>query len=249
MRNTKRSRVGFLGLAALLIASTSAYAGEEGAQQRPLRLTTVQAEKVERAETPGVIPAATRDSATASPLPVYKLPSVGKPRRRVGGGRRGGGDAGPLVTALVPEHVGLTVDPQPSLYWRLEGAARPGARFEIALSDSEGIDPLVEQPIGGPLAPGLHRIDLEQLGISLAIGPEYEWSVALVVDPDERSKDIVTTGWIRRVAEPEPPGDDAATRAAHGLWYDALDAAARDPAGQSALSALLAQAGLEPITQ
>jgi hypothetical protein len=154
-----------------------------------------------------------------------------------------------VVTALVPEHVGLTAQAQPSLYWRFEGTAAPGARFEIALTDGEAIDPLVERALGGPLVPGLQRIDLADLGVSLAIGPEYEWSVALVVDPEERSKDLVTTGWIRRVPAPELPSGDAATRAAHGLWYDALDAAARDPAGRPALAALLSQVGLDAPPQ
>lgn len=243
MKHGRRSRVALAGLA-LLMGSATAGADEEPGREQRERVTTAQAETPERGEAPLVIPAATRDSATASPLPVYKLPSVGKPRRRVGGGRRGG-EATPIVTALVPEHVGLTAQAQPSLYWRFEGAAQPGARFEIALTDGDGIDPLLERALPGPLAPGLQRIDLADLGVSLAIGPEYEWSVALVIDPEERSKDLVTTGWIRRVAEPERPAGDVATRAAHGLWYDALDAAARDPAGGPALAALLTQVGLE----
>jgi hypothetical protein len=243
MKHTRPSRAAIVGLL-ILFGAASADAGEEPGDERPVRVTTAQAEASDRDEAPAVIPAATRESATATPLPVYKLPSVGKPRRRVGGGRRGG-ESAPRVTALVPDHVGLTAQAQPSLYWRLEGAAAPGARFEIALTDGEAIDPLVERALGGPLSPGLQRIDLAELGVSLAVGPEYEWSVALVVDPQERSRDLVTTGWIRRVAEPDPPAGDAATRAAQGLWYDALDAAARDPAGGPALAALLSQVGLD----
>jgi hypothetical protein len=194
---------------------------------------------------PGAEPSA---EIVAPKLPVYRLPSVGKPRRRVGGGRRGNDDGSPALHALVPEHVGLTAVASPALYWVLEGPAQPGLRFELTLSDDRAIEPLLETRIAGPVEPGLHRVALTDHGIALAVGVEYQWSVALVVDPQERSRDVVASGWIERVPGPGGAAGDPADAARRGLWYDALDAAyasARaSPADAAPLDALLAQAGL-----
>ena len=47
-------------------------------------------------------------AAAPSRAPVYRPPSRGKPRARVGGGVRGTSRNLPTLTALVPEHTGLT---------------------------------------------------------------------------------------------------------------------------------------------
>src|SRR5262245_105622 len=130
MQNDATSQVIRLGLAtwlALALLATHARAGEPGLAGG----VPAQEGASARDEADEPIPTAAPAPKSVSPLPVYKLPPVGKPRRRVGGGRRGGEGLAPGVTALVPEHVGLTAMAQPSLYWRLEGAAQPGARFEV----------------------------------------------------------------------------------------------------------------------
>jgi len=43
-------------------------------------------------------------------------------------------------------------------------------------------------------------------------GKRYRWSVALVFDPDRRSKDILTYGWIQRVEKADKLS----------VWYDAV---------------------------
>ena len=62
----------------------------------------------------------------------------------------------------------------------------------------------------------------------------YQWSVALILDPNERSKDIVASGFIDRVESSSElttrlakAGQDesAAVYADEGLWYDALASA------------------------
>jgi hypothetical protein len=170
--------------------------------------------------------------ATPASDPLYH-PPTGKPRQRVGGGARGIGSGPVAFYSLVPEHTGRTVSEQPSLFWYLAGELPAGASLHFTLIDDTGIDPLVEAVLPRPAGVGIQRIDLAQHDVRLERGPEYEWSVALVVDPERRSNDIVTAGWIDRV---EPPPDLAATAepgarslAAHGLWYDALAAASDDP--------------------
>ena len=172
--------------------------------------------------------------------PVYKPPARGKPRGRVGGGTRGAGATLPALTALVPDHTGETLAAQPSLFFDLSVLPPEGAKLVFVLATDESVEPLVEAELARPEAAGIQRIDLAKYGVELREGLEYEWSVTLATDAERRSRDVVTVGWIERVARPADlaTGDPAALAAA-GIWYDAFSAA---PAGLR--DALLRDAGL-----
>jgi hypothetical protein len=169
----------------------------------------------------------------ATDMPVYKPPSVGKPARTVGGGSRGPGDGFPALYVLVPNHVARTSSQQPSLFWYVDDAPTPSSKLQFTLLDEDGVDPVIEATIETPKNAGVHRIRLSDFGVELQPGTEYEWSVAIIVDPNERAKDIVATGWMDCV---EPSEDvkarlasEGKERAIHvyaeeGLWYDALTA-------------------------
>jgi hypothetical protein len=230
----------------IALGGTTVFAGEAPAPQRP-----ETAEVAQVASPPG---STSSQQPGASALPVYQLPEVGKPRRRVGGGRRGLPQDQPEVVQLVPQHVGRTVSAQPKLYWYLSSVPSKDIRVELTLIDEESIEPVLDVPIDRPTEPGLHKIDLGKYGVKLSPGQDYQWSVALVVDPSQRSLDVVSTGWIRRVAPPADlkarlaasPENAAAIYASEGLWYDALDATAQlgasnDPRFQPHLTALLQQ--------
>jgi len=58
-------------------------------------------------------------SVTPVGLPTYRPPLRGAPGGRVGGGTRGIGDEFITLLVLAPNHVGLTVQGQPTLYWYL----------------------------------------------------------------------------------------------------------------------------------
>jgi hypothetical protein len=89
--------------------------------------------------------------------------------------------------------------------------------------------------------------------------------VALVVDPDNRSRDILAGGFIERIALPEALRAQLAGAgkarapfiyADAGLWYDTLavlseliDAAPNDPALRQQRASLLAQVGLSDIAE
>lgn len=158
----------------------------------------------------------------------YTPPLRGAPARRVGGSSRGSETALPAVSVLAPDHVGLTVFEQPALYWFI---SKPTAvRVELTLIDSDGARPLVEAAVKSD-APGIHRLDLAQHGVRLKPDTEYQWSVSLVPNPDERSNDTISTGVVKRIAPPKElasqlgaAGKDAqaAVYARQGLWYDAL---------------------------
>jgi len=192
---------------------------------------------------------------------VYKPPKFGKPAQTVGGGSRGSADKVPALFVVTPDHVGQTSSAQPSLFWFIDRVPDAALRIEFTLFDEEGVEPLVETTLAAPKRVGIHRVRLADYGVQLSPGIEYEWSVALVLDANERSKDIVATGWIDRVE----PSDQLAARLAtegragtagvyanEGLWYDAMAALSdqidRNPADtgpQQQRADLLRQVGLD----
>lgn len=194
----------------------------------------------------------------SSAPPLYQLPKVGKPTGRVGGGRRGGIASMPEVYTLVPDHVGYSTSRQPVLYWYLSEKARGDVIFELTLIDESSIEPLVDRRFSPPAGPGVQRVDLAELGVTLEPGEEYQWSISLVPDPKDRSKDVVSSGWVEVVPPPEGlaervaaagPGGAAAIYGEAGLWYDTLDATLSqadrgDAKARSQLAGLLKQVGL-----
>ena len=208
-------------------------------------------------------PEAVRPVSAPLTGPLYKLPKVGKPRRRVGGGRRGPAEDLPELFTLVPEHVGLTVSAYPTLYWYIDDDAEGDLAFELTLIDDESIQPLIDARLAKPKSAGLQAINLAEHGVELAPGQEYQWSVALVVSDATRSRNVISTGWVERVADSNGvaaqaqaagPEGAAAVYGDAALWYDALDSVcsrlSQDPADARArqqLAALLAQVGLPEV--
>ena len=199
-------------------------------------------------------------AAPSASAPVYRLPKVGQPRGRIGGGRRGPMLGGAEIQALVPDHVGQTTAAQPNLYWYLAEPAQGEVAFEVTVVDERAIDPVVDRRLARPAATGLQSIRLADLGVSLEPGQEYQWSVAVVPDPQDHAKDVVASGWIQRVPAPDGlagqlaaagPEGAATVYGEAGLWYDML-AAAYDRIGahpddegyRAELAAVLEQAGL-----
>ena len=193
--------------------------------------------------------------ATKSPsdaLVVYRPPSRGAPRRRTGGSTRAAG-IGLALHALAPDHVARTARAAPSLYWHINSAPPAHARAVFTLIDDESIDPIASFDLPTPNATGIQRISLADHGVTLKPGVEYEWSVSIVLDPDRRSRDVVSQGWLRRVEAPQLDADATpiATLAQLSLWYDALerlsqdiDASPNDTTLRAQRNGLLRQVGL-----
>ncbi len=194
----------------------------------PLALSLVAVEPRAAEPAPGT-PTTATPTPTATSTPVYQPPARGKPRGRVGGGTRGAGSALPALVALVPEHTGETVSAQPSLFFALGSLPPEDEKLVFTLTNDESAEPLVEAELARPEAPGIQRIDLARFGVELRIGLEYEWSVALALDPARRSRDQLTVGWIERA---EPPAglaaNDPRALARAGFWYDAFASASAD---------------------
>jgi hypothetical protein len=193
-----------------------------------------------------------------APAPVYKPPLRGAPRGRIGGGTRGAGADVIVLAALAPDHSGHTASEQPSLYWSISSATR--FPVEVTVVDARSTEPVLELTVPPPVQAGLHAIPLARHGIRLVEGVPYRWYVAVVPDPNRRSKDILAGAMIERVPPPEGlverlararPEERPAIYAEAGLWYDALSAsselierAPEDPTLRDQRAALLAQVGL-----
>jgi len=195
---------------------------------------------------------------------VYVPPKVGAPRGRVGGGARGGaqgpsGESPVSLSALAPDHPGLTVEAQPTLYWYLSRSSN--APVEFTIMTDETTRPLFETQVTDSGQPGVQRVRLADYEVRLEPGVAYRWYVALVPEPARRSRDILAGGVIERVAP--PPDLDAKLSKAQaadaprifaeaGLWYNAIaslsaliEASPRDAALKEQRAVLLEQVGLK----
>jgi len=169
--------------------------------------------------------------------------SIGAPRsRHTSGATRAARVPGPTLYSLVPEHTGQTISSQPSLFWYVDTLPPEDMPVVFTLTNEREIDPVSEIELEKLSEVGIQRLDLAQHEIRLESGTEYEWTVAVVVDPKHRANDVITAGWI--VVVDEPPGleRNARSYAANGLWYDALATASDDLRDD-----MLRQVGLEEI--
>ncbi|MGD0109632.1 MAG: DUF928 domain-containing protein [Rhodopila sp.] len=91
---------------------------------------------------------------------------------------------------------------------------------------------VLDAAVPGPMPVGVHAFALRGTPVRLALNAEHQWSVTAEMSATEQSRDIVTSGMIRRVS---PAGlvpqsslrasaEGCAEYARLGLWYDALDA-------------------------
>lgn len=177
------------------------------------------------------VQAQSKKLAAAPSMPVYQPPKRGAPGGRVGGGTRGPGDDLPTLLVLAPDHVGLTTQEQPTLYWYL---SKPTTYpIELTIIQGQGTKPSLETVIRPPSSAqaGVQQARLAGYGFRLLPGVQYKWFVALIPNPTRRSKDIIAGGIIERVAPPEvvqtklTQTDKASSShvyAEYGLWYDAV---------------------------
>ncbi|NNM81706.1 MAG: DUF928 domain-containing protein [Burkholderiales bacterium] len=172
--------------------------------------------------------------SAAQGLIKYVPPMRGAPQSRIGGGSRGTSDDVAMLQVLAPDHTGLTTEESPVLYWYVSKPA--SAHFEFTIIDDQEVDPLVDRDLDLKVDAGIQRIRLSDYGVKLKPGIVYRWYVSLVVDPAQRSNDIVASGTIQRIR----PSADLQAKLAHagesgkpaiyaneGIWYDAIDSLSR----------------------
>lgn len=158
----------------------------------------------------------------------YVPPDMGIPGRRRGAGTRGDHCFAqtPTLTALLPDTgYGQTLNSTPSWFWYMPETT---AAAEFVLFDRDG-NLVYTTTIAIPQA-GIVSLSLPD-DIPLALDSDYHWYFSLICNPDDRSEDIYTEGWVRHVSrnaalmeqfEAATPIDRIALYAANGLWYDAI---------------------------
>jgi hypothetical protein len=202
-------------------------------------------------------PTPSAQNQQAASEPKYKPPPRGAPGGRVGGASRGTVKATvplPTIELLAPEgHAGLTTSPTPTLYFFVSQPISWPTQFTI--SAPAHTKPLVEVNIAAPRQAGVYALRTADYHVRLEPGVIYTWSVSVILNPEARSRDIVASASLLRIAP--DPGIESALRgvsasqrtallAQAGLWYDAV-AAAADIEGfdrHAALDALMTEVGL-----
>jgi len=194
----------------------------EKLEEAPISVSTVSQIVVEKN------PIEKGKGVTSFQLPVYKPPKgIGAPGGRVGGSSRG--ELQLTLFALVPNHLGLTINAQPTLYWYLSKPAP--YPLILTVNHAKQVKPIMETILRTASKPGIHSIPLKAFDITLELDTEYRWFVSMTVNPDSQSKDIVAGGIIKRIApdrqlvqqlDEAKPEHLTAIYSQAGLWYDAL---------------------------
>jgi uncharacterized protein DUF928 len=203
-------------------------------------------------------PNSAESSRAASEKLFYKPPAAGGniPARVSGAARGQAVDA--VLIALVPNHVALTTQAQPSLFWFQSKPAK--GKFELTVVEPKNPKPLLSLTAPSADKPGIHRVKLAKYKVELQPDVAYEWSVAIVPDAENRSRDVIAKGVIKRISAPgdlanrvSQIGDleRAQVYAQAGIWYDAFESVSNaieahpdDPSLRAQRAALLQQVGL-----
>ena len=260
---------GTLMAVTLLISPLSALAADEAEGKTliegPREKKGIISQPEERKDKPtskGLEPEGQK-SVTPVGLPIYRPPLRGAPGGRVGGGTRGIGDEFITLLVLAPNHVGLTVQGQPTLYWYLSKPTN--LPIEVTIIEDQAIYPLLEKQIRVPIQPGINCIRLADYGVLLLPGESYRWFIAAIPAADRRSKDIIAAGFIERIETPEALHMKLSQTdrqnipyiyAESGIWYDTITAISdlieanpNDMNLHKQRAALLEQVGLSEVAQ
>jgi hypothetical protein len=261
--------IGTLMAVILLISPLPALAVDE-AEGKPIietpkekKVIVPQSEEQMDKLSPKGLESQDQKSVTPVSMPVYQPPLRGAPGGRVGGGTRGIGDELITLFLLAPNHVGLTAQEQPTLYWYLSKPTN--LPIEVTIIEDQAIYPLLEKRISVPIQPGINRIRLSDYGISLLLGEQYRWFIAAIPAADRRSKDIIAGGFIERIEVSEAlrmklfQADKLNIPhlyAELGIWYDTImaiseliEANPNDMNLRKQRAALLEQVGLSQVAQ
>jgi hypothetical protein len=193
----------------------------------------------------------------------YRPPLRDDSRVMAGAGSRTADGKTARLEALVPDHVGLTTNAQPVLYWY---ASTPvDVNVEISLVNKGEAASLLMTVVDSRNVAGIHQLDLSDHKISLQPEVLYQWSVAAVSGEGGHPENIVASGIIEHME----PGEGLRNRirkvrgialvevyAYEGLWYDALESISsmieESPEDRNLVAiraSLLDQAGLQTSGQ
>ncbi len=210
-------------------------------------------------------PTEVQESSQEVPVPPQSLPTISyqapserKPGLRIDAVSRD--DEFPSIYVLAPDHVGLTSQEYPILYWCLTQETQ--YPLDVMISEEDNLNVLLDVRLLPPLQSGIHEFRLEDYGISLLPGVSYRWTVRLVAS--QSPVNLTASGVIQRKDSPDLSSSTFASSlpyspegfAQKGLWYDAFSAVSQllqENPSHSEFSAqrssLLDQVGLENVTR
>jgi hypothetical protein len=192
----------------------------------------------------------------------YKPPLTDDSRDGENGSTRDTSEEASVLQVLAPDHVGLTTQSQPTLYWYTSTPV--AVRLEVTRIEEDKTSTLLKVEPDTNKDAGIQQLDLGEHNISLQPGVVYQWSVALVTGESSPSRELLSRGDIKRIE----PGEGLTSRikrsqgtklvnvyASEGIWYDALqtissmiDKSPEDKNLGAIRTSLLEQVGLHTAT-
>ncbi len=170
------------------------------------------------------------------------LPAVGRPGNREGGSKRGSGCAkekAQKLRVLLPEgNYGQTLQDYATFFWYVPELERPTpVEFQLRRVNAQGQPgELAHSETFTSTGGGIGSLTLPATMTPLAVGQEYEWSIAVQCSVDSTASEpdawMIALGRIERISPDNPRltaalaqanlGDYPAILAEAGVWYDAL---------------------------
>ena len=197
-----------------------------------------------------------------APTLAYLPPTAPVPGIRVDGVHGGESTELPNLFVLAPDHIGLTIHEQPTLYWYLtQSTTEP---IDVIMTEEETLRVVLDARLLPPLPAGIHAMSLKDYDVRLLKNVPYQWEAK--IRAKTLTEEVKASGFIMRVEPPRTLSASVASKlrspeapklfAQSGLWYDALgvlsDLIQSHPQSQAFLqqrAALLKQVGLTEITK
>ncbi|HEY9908084.1 MAG TPA: DUF928 domain-containing protein [Thermosynechococcaceae cyanobacterium] len=176
-------------------------------------------------------------TSTIATAQSFTPPGRGTPVGTAGGGSRPAtSDCVQAITrsssllALAPtQFIGLTVNDRPTLWVYVPATTAKTLEFSLLDQEQNGIYQ-ANIPTDGTAQ--LVKIDLPEAVPALAVGQSYYWTAALICNPQRRTEDWLTGGWMQRQAigerlQRQLTGATLEQRrklyAENGLWYETVN--------------------------
>ena len=152
----------------------------------------------------------------------YQAPTPDQPGLRIDG--ESSNTQFPSVFVLAPNHVGLTSQEQPALYWYISQDAH--YPMDVMIAEEGHFDALLDIRLLPPLQAGIHELRLKDYGITLLPEVPYRWTVRL--SNPQGSENPTASGAIQRINTQTGASTSLTSSpesySQKGQWYDALAA-------------------------
>jgi hypothetical protein len=133
-----------------------------------------------------------------------------------------------VIIPFAPKNIGSTVTSQPTFYWYMSAWA---GELEFTLNEVGATTPLIELVLNPPsnrkYKAGLHQIPLKDYNVHLKENRDYEWFLTIVIDPEQRSSDLMASGIICYQPKEQPVQEDQGSNKVCTdkkiFWYDAIE--------------------------